>query len=251
MDELTAIVHRSYPAKWGGRRTFTLGRDEAEYDEAVIREVFVEDTYNVADITEAPSTVFDIGAHIGTFTVAIKTRFPDARVVAIEPHPRNVALLKENVKDFENVTVIQGAVGYRKGSLLAVGRNATGGSILVTPEEYAKWEPGRYDLLDEPICVYTIEELFALSGFDEVDLTKWDCEGGEIDCFDNMGMGTAQRFNDMVGEFHLSGAYTVSEGYEAFEGLAGWTFPHHEFFRRQNDDSNPGCMGWFQARRRK
>ena len=44
-----------------------------------------------------PKVIFDLGGHIGVFTVWARSLFPSARLVTIEPNPDNFRLLKENV----------------------------------------------------------------------------------------------------------------------------------------------------------
>lgn len=47
---------------------------------------------------ESDSVFFDIGANIGTFSCIVGTKLEEGRVAAFEPHPENVARLKENVE---------------------------------------------------------------------------------------------------------------------------------------------------------
>ncbi|MDF3293372.1 FkbM family methyltransferase [Streptomyces silvisoli] len=59
------------------------------------REIFEDDCY-AFDLPEAP-VVVDAGAGIGLFTLFIKRRYPRARVIAFEPVPGNVRLLRRNL----------------------------------------------------------------------------------------------------------------------------------------------------------
>ncbi len=53
-------------------------------DVAVLRKVFLESEYELP-FTIPVRTVVDAGAHIGAATVFYHYRFPDARILAIEP----------------------------------------------------------------------------------------------------------------------------------------------------------------------
>jgi FkbM family methyltransferase len=55
--------------------------------------------------------IYDIGANIGTYTVAFASS--GAQVFAFEPNPKNYALLDTNTKDLNNVKVYHVAVGSK------------------------------------------------------------------------------------------------------------------------------------------
>lgn len=59
-------------------------------------------------------TYIDVGAHVGNHTVFFATRCRAMRVVAVEPNPENLELLRENTKNL-NVEVIPKAMGYSTG----------------------------------------------------------------------------------------------------------------------------------------
>ena len=65
------------------------------------------------------ATFVDIGANIGWFSLlAASLVGPTGRVIAIEPNPRNVALLRQSAKDngFDNIDVVTVALGERRGA---------------------------------------------------------------------------------------------------------------------------------------
>lgn len=238
-------THYTAHTPWGAEKVFTV-RTEKEGDVAVIEEVFESDTYRIGEMKTAPTTVFDIGGHIGTFTCTLKTRFPDVRVWIIEPHPRSVDLIRKNVEEYgDSVTVIHGAISYTHGNRLADGHVATGGGFILSEDRFLRKEPERtreqYHLLEEVVPTYTIEQLFEIAGIDSIDLTKWDCEGGEVDAFKNMTTESAERFRDMVGEYHGAG------GFKSFEAMARNCFPDHTFETRKDDVPDNYPIGWFKA----
>lgn len=67
-----------------------------------IREMGLEGTY------------VDIGAHVGNHSVYFATRCKAAHVIAVEPNPENLVLLRENTSGLP-VTVEAFAVGYSAG----------------------------------------------------------------------------------------------------------------------------------------
>jgi FkbM family methyltransferase len=86
--------------------------------------------------------VYDIGAHVGLYTLLSSDRVgPTGHVYAFEPFPRNAEYLRNHIKlnHFKNCTVIEGAVSERVGSLHfeptdlnAAGHLSESGSLEVT-----------------------------------------------------------------------------------------------------------------------
>ena len=65
------------------------------------------------DIPEGIDGILDLGANIGLFTVLYALRYPEVKIVSLEPENNNYALLMKNVEGLKNVTTIQSAVWYR------------------------------------------------------------------------------------------------------------------------------------------
>jgi len=75
----------------------------------------------------------DVGSYIGYYSCLgarmVRTR---GMVLAIEPDPRNVRLLRRNVSMFPQVTVIEAAVGPKKGSVaFGLGDTPLGSSLAL------------------------------------------------------------------------------------------------------------------------
>ena len=67
----------------------------------------------------AGELVFDIGAYCGLFTYELsKLVGPEGAVIAFEPDPLNVALLRRNIEHhaLKNVTVVQATVSDQNGT---------------------------------------------------------------------------------------------------------------------------------------
>jgi len=57
------------------------------------------------------ATVLDIGANVGAWTVWAAQTWPEASIIAYEPHPDICRFLRSNTASLPNVTVIEAAVG--------------------------------------------------------------------------------------------------------------------------------------------
>jgi FkbM family methyltransferase len=89
-----------------GHRRQVWAREDTS-DRAAFDEVF-GGAYDVS-LAEPPELVLDLGANVGYAAVAFALRWPDAHVVAVEPEPANVRLLRRNVEGLD-VEVVEAAV---------------------------------------------------------------------------------------------------------------------------------------------
>lgn len=57
-----------------------------------------------ANVTEAKCIV-DVGANVGFFSLMSKFRYPDSKIIAIEPIPKTFEVLKKNLSKFDKCTL--------------------------------------------------------------------------------------------------------------------------------------------------
>jgi FkbM family methyltransferase len=84
-------------------------------DLAAFRHVF-DGAYDF-ELPTKPRLILDLGANVGYASVYFSLRHPTARVIAVEPEPSNVALLRQNVAALPGVDVVEGAVWPHSGRL--------------------------------------------------------------------------------------------------------------------------------------
>lgn len=80
-------------------------------DLRVVEQIFVEQHDAVSSLPATASLVLDCGANIGASTLWLTERYPEARVLAVEPDPRNFWLLQRNVRHLgDRVRLVKGGV---------------------------------------------------------------------------------------------------------------------------------------------
>lgn len=233
------------------------------HDLNILTKLICNDEYGVAELKDVIGdkigTILDIGGHIGGFGMLVKSLWPNARLVAIEPVKLNCELYAKNLKDNglwdNNCYILQAAVGYNPERTCVVNSpRTTGGFMMRTKKEseVILRQRGKYydRVIDDDVKSLTIENIFKMLNIEKVDLAKWDCEGGEVDAFLNMSNETAGKFRFMVGEYH---SWDSREHYlknDFFGSIMFWRevrrkFPHLNF----NYETGPGlnAMGLFQA----
>ena len=121
-----------------------------------------------AAVVPAGGIVYDVGAHVGLYTLLSSVLVgPEGSVLAFEPVPRNLGFLRPHIQmnGCENVTVIAAAVGEHAGS-----------------ERFAlgpKSQMGHLDAKGQlEVSVVCLDDIVA-RGSPPPDLIKIDIEGGE------------------------------------------------------------------------
>jgi FkbM family methyltransferase len=61
-----------------------------------------------------PNVIFDVGAHVGTWTLLTKSILPEATIHAFEPLPPHVAELERNVATLLDVYLHKMGLGSRR-----------------------------------------------------------------------------------------------------------------------------------------
>ena len=136
----------------------------------IFRDVLINDEYGLGRLPNAPSTIIDIGANVGLFTLWAGANFPNARIHCYEPNAKLQPILARNAEQV-------GAQVYTEGVDSRNGLGAfkdLGDSVL-----------GRCTLSesgDTPMVSLKIA-IERMGGW--VDLLKIDCEGAEWDILQN------------------------------------------------------------------
>ena len=172
-----AVLHRSglwvHSGMWGLADTI------------VIREVLEQKIYDLSKF-RPPSVVVDIGAHIGTFAVQCRQRWPRCEIFCIEPMDHNLECLRRNVG--AGVSVIKGAVS-----------ESDVVKVYWSPASAWPWEVSIHDSAFSWDATEEVPGVADLERFGKIDLLKFDCEGGESAIIRS---GKLKNVRDIVGEWH-------------------------------------------------
>lgn len=132
-------------------------------------------------MTDQRGHFFDVGAHIGIWTVPIALSRPRASVHAFEASPLTFAKLKQNITEnnIRNTTLNQSAVFSKIGSVtFQIPKNASVFGRIYSPSN----SRGRYDVATQVIVpAVTIDQYCAERDIDTIEFLKIDVEGAEFD----------------------------------------------------------------------
>lgn len=133
--------------------------------------------FDIGDVDE----IMDLGANIGLFSILYAIRFPQKKIVALEPEENNYKQLVLNTKQFNNVKCINAGVWYRNHSVKVFpsrvpihgDKSYSDGAFYI----------GECDKNDSDASVgYSIEHI-AQEQFMNNYMVKMDIEGAEYEIF--------------------------------------------------------------------
>jgi len=247
--------------------------EQQSNDATIINEVITLDTYRLLHLKQMiePKVILDFGGHIGTFGLMAKKLWPDALLIAVEANEDSCEMYKLNMinNGFTNYHILNRALTYNpEANCLVEDFQATGGGVVTTEdkvEEVFNDSKGTRTRNFKRVKPITIEEILEMYNIESVGLAKWDIEGNELDCWNNMTDEAAAKFERMVGEFHIT---TIRDGSRNFNPSAikkaefwqdaGRKFPHLEFIKfapiidinAQKGLFTTKGLGTFEARRK-
>ena len=198
-------------------------------------EVFGKDGYRLGDLhPDANAPVFvDIGANIGSFALDVCARWPDARVVCLEPAPGAFAHLVSNLEAnrcSNRVNAVAAAVtGDSELSTVWLFECPSASDTSTTVETFAR---RRADSLDgqrgQPghwIRVPAVSLDDVIVGVEGVvECLKLDVEGAEYDIIAGTRLESLRQLRQVVVEYHPVPNRAVAELVERFAQVSlSWT----------------------------
>jgi FkbM family methyltransferase len=160
-------------------------------DLRVLEQVFARQEYSLPKSVK-PRTIIDAGANIGCATIFFANRYPDARIIAIEPDPSNFEVLQSNCAGLPNVTPVAAAVWSHPATLTFVNPNC------------GKWAVSMKERGSDGAAVrgVTIAQLIEEFSLDRIDVLKMDIEGGEKEVFSAPDLSWLDKVGMLAIELH-------------------------------------------------
>ena len=176
----------------------------------VFKHIFVLREYACFDNLVDPGLIVDCGANVGMSTAYFLSRFPKAKVVAVEPDPGNYQQLLHNTRSYgQRLHTVQAGVWCKSTGLkFAEDDFGDGRAWAVAVEEAA---PGEKADLQAVSLTALLDE----SGHEQIALLKVDIEGSEQALFSEGAEAWLGRVENLVIELH--GQACERAFYEAIE----------------------------------
>lgn len=127
-----------------------------------------------------PRTVIDVGANVGQFAVAAAMHFPQARILAMEPLPDCLPVLRRNTRKLPNVTVYPCALGEADGDAsFHVNSHPHSSSMLPLAAAHRAAFPDAKETTTISVQVRALDSLLAGAELQAPVLLKLDVQGFE------------------------------------------------------------------------
>lgn len=152
------------------------------------------------------SVVVDVGAHIGVYSLIVKSRRPDLRVYAVEPLPENVELLRRNIaENGMDIKVFPVAISDVDGEKTMWVHDFNQGANTLS-EEAMKYQAIEFHTEIKVPCI-TLASLLERINEDRIDLLKLDVQGEEYPLIDYLCSHpeVRERIKSIDVEFHTLG----------------------------------------------
>jgi FkbM family methyltransferase len=191
-------IERSVPRKSTAVRKYTLPDYEAPVwlretisDHAIFFQCLVKEGYNFSQFPQSARLmaayrrmikkgvcplIIDCGGNIGLTTVWLARKFPEARIIAVEPDDANFSLLRINTEHLgDRFTPICGGIWHEKADLEIINPDSGSAALRIGTASSPN--------LGKTIRAYTIDEVCVLAGVNSPFIVKIDIEGAQESLF--------------------------------------------------------------------
>lgn len=207
-------------------------------------EVVTHDCYKVKNLDFIPDIVFDIGANIGVFTRYARSLWPNALIIAVEPHPDNIKVFKQ-FTNMNKITLHEAALGkgrlwHNKGAVNGGGESYVSSGLGY---DHKKMSAAPNVEKSDIATVMLTDLIDPAQGVKTV--CKIDCEGGEnVIWEDEASMEALRKMDYICMETHF---YALHGGQpyddmksKTLAALESLKTTHHTYFKHPH----------FQARKK-
>lgn len=165
-------------------------------DIPTFHQVFAKREYDLKMLNiKAPRVIIDGGANIGLFSIFIKNKYPDSKIIAVEPDKENFEMMNKNLSNYENISLLNTGI-WNKSTLLRV---------------YDKFNKGKWGMVVEEtdnnrdptnIKSMSIPDIMKMYDIDIIDLLKLDIETSEKYLFDENCGSWLSKVKVIIIEIH-------------------------------------------------
>jgi FkbM family methyltransferase len=168
-------------------------------DLSAFSQIFISNELAALGELSAPTWIVDCGANVGYASIWFLNRFPQAKVIALEPDPANFSVLVKNVAPYgDRVIPILGALWKSDGNVAIhrVAHGSNGGGEWATNVHTAS-ENG-----EVVVPAFSLTTVLSWIPEQRIDLLKMDIEGAETEVFSQPKSTTWQHVTCLAVELH-------------------------------------------------
>lgn len=163
-------------------------------DQGIFYQIFLLEEYSCLNDLPEPKLIVDAGANVGFSSIYFLNKYPNARIIAVEPDDDNFKLCQKNLSFYsERVKLIKSGIWSHQTGLIVCNDNNNESAIQV--KECKSGEKADINAID-------IDNLLKNSGFTSIDLLKMDIEGSEAVVFSHKDAQWLTKVKNVAIELH-------------------------------------------------
>jgi FkbM family methyltransferase len=148
-------------------------------DVALCRDILLNGQYD-CELSRPPRAIIDAGANIGLSAIFYANKYPEAKIIAIEPEQSNFRMLQKNCAGYPRIFPVHAAL-WRESVAVRIRDCGAGHHAFQTSDnENLGCVPDAHI-----VSGITVEKVMEDFGIEFIDLLKMDIEGAERDVFAN------------------------------------------------------------------
>jgi FkbM family methyltransferase len=191
-------------AKLPGLDTFMMkvDRDDIKFpfylrfntsDVPTFDQIFMAQEYDFK-VKSPPKIIVDAGANIGLTSILFANRYPEAKIIAIEPETSNYEMLKMNVAPYSNIFPMKVALWNENDEINLVDPGFGKWGFMTQGVEYE-------GDVTHKVKSLTVDKIMEDNGIDKIDILKIDIEGAEREVFMNSS-SWIKNVDSLIVELH-------------------------------------------------
>lgn len=143
------------------------------------KQIFLRQDYEFIT-EEQPDIIIDAGANIGLASIFFANKYPNAKIIAIEPQMNNFELLIKNVESYSNIFPVQAALWNQNCEINLVDPGLGNWGFMTEEDNSAGARLGSFS---HKVNAITVDKIIRDYKFDKIDILKIDIEGAEKEVF--------------------------------------------------------------------
>lgn len=155
-------------------------------------EIIIKREYDVNLPIKKPKVIIDAGANVGYTSIFMAEKYPESKIISVEPEKRNFEILSRNTKKYNNIKTLNRALWPVKEKVEVGNKESDNWSFRV---DSATNDGGSVDAV-------TVREIMKKEDIKKIDIMKVDIEGGEKEVFGQGSCEWISKTRSIIIELH-------------------------------------------------
>ncbi len=166
-------------------------------DVRAYQQIFIDQEYDF-QVDTPPEVIIDAGANIGLASIYFANRYPEAKIIAIEPERTNFELLKENTAPYSQIIPLQAALWNKNEEIDLIDPGQGNWAFMTTTGNPSDAPPHN---ARHKVKALTIDQILQDYALAKVDILKIDIEGAEKEVFSDSS-SWIDKVDSLIVELH-------------------------------------------------